>query len=205
VELSLGAELLMLAVDPTDGGLLPHNRRRLLKALAAADDGAGGGRLAGRRARRRALDELRAASVVDDAGALRRARLTDPARARRRFADLVRGMTENELNDGRDRELLLLLAWIGALAGRLSKSERRLAARRLHAWGQAADEALQPEGGAPQPSSDAYGAIAALGGMTALSVAAYDGFGPTDSGAAHGGGHDGGAGHDHGGGGHHHG
>src|SRR5256885_12065239 len=53
------------------------------------------------------------------------------------FRSLVRGMTQNELDDGRDRELLLLLAWIGALAGRLSKSERRLAARRLHAWGQA--------------------------------------------------------------------
>src|SRR4051812_40353367 len=141
----------MLALDPKDGGLLPHKRRRLLKALAAAEDGGRSGRLAGRGARRRALHELQAAGVVDDAGALRRVRLTDPAAARRRFADLVRGMTENELNDGRDRELLLLLAWIGTLAGRLSKSERRLAARRLHAWGQAADDVWQPEGGPAYP------------------------------------------------------
>jgi hypothetical protein len=200
VELSLGAELLMLVVDPKDGGLLPHNPRRLLKALVAAEDGGGGGR----RARRRALHELHAAGVVDDARALRRVRLTDPAGARRRFADLVRGMTQDELDDGRDRELLLLLAWIGALAGRLSKSERRLAARRLHAWGQAADDVWRPEGSPADPVRDGYGAVAALGGITALSVAAYDGFGATDSGAAHhSGGHDGAAGHHHGGGGHH--
>jgi hypothetical protein len=52
----------------------------------------------------------------------------------------------------------------------------------------------RPDGGAPQPIPDAYGAIAALGGVSALAVAAYDGFGSSDSGgvAHHAGGHHGG-------------
>lgn len=196
MELSLGAELLMLAVDTRDGGLVPHDRRRLLKALAAAEEGGSSGRLAGRSARRRAMRELEAAGLVGGGGVLGRMKLTDPAAARARLAQLVRGMTEGELSDGRDREVLLLLAWAGVLVGRLSKSERRIAARRLRSWGQAASDVWQPEGQAPAPIPDAHGAVAALGGMVALSSAAYDGFGSFDAGGDghHHGGHHGGAG-----------
>jgi hypothetical protein len=203
MEHSLGAELLMLAIDPKDGGLLPHNRSRLLKALAAAEDGGRTGRIAGVRARRLAMRELEAAGLVHDAGVARRMRLTDPAAGRRRFAHLARALTENEVEHARDRELLVLLAWAGLLAGRLSKGERRLAARRLRAWGQETGGVWQPEGSAPQAIPDAYGAVAALGGIAALAVAAHDGFGSLDSGGAahHVGGHDAGGGHH--GGGHH--
>jgi hypothetical protein len=125
-ELSLPAELVLLAIDPKRGGLLPRKRRRFRQALGVAE---GGGR--GRGARRRALRELRRAGLAARRGVPRRVRLLDPADAGRRFARLRTAINEGEAEDQRDWVLLVLLAYSGLLAGRLSKSERRAAARML--------------------------------------------------------------------------
>ncbi|HEX8648589.1 MAG TPA: hypothetical protein VF715_16970 [Thermoleophilaceae bacterium] len=119
-ELSLPAELLLLAIDPERGGLLPRRRRRFRRAFRAA----GGGR-------RQALRELREAGLARRGGVRRRIRLTDPAEARRRFQRLRETIAAGAAEDPRDVLLLALLAYSGLLAGRLTKGERRRAARML--------------------------------------------------------------------------
>jgi hypothetical protein len=119
-ELSLPAELLLLSIDPERGGLLPRRQRRFRRALRAA-----GG------SRRRALRELRAAGLAARGGRRRRIRLTDPAEARRRFKRLRDVIAAGTADDQRDVLLLVLLAYSGVLQSRLSKSERRRAARML--------------------------------------------------------------------------
>ena len=144
VNLSLTAELILLAIDPEKGGLFPRRRRRFRKALAATDiAGRGDARMGvwgARRARRRALGELERAGLVEERRLFGRLRLADRTRARERFSELVRCVREDEL-DPRDRELLLLLAWSGVLVRRLSRDERRLAVRRLRKWVPSAEAA----------------------------------------------------------------
>ena len=134
-DLSLTAELLLLAIDPGRGGLFPRRRRRFRKALAAAHQAErGDARRAAkgaRGARREAVRELERVGLVQPRRVFGRLRLADSTRAGKRFQQLVRCVQENELTDPRDRELLLLLAWSGVLAHRLSYEERRLAVRRL--------------------------------------------------------------------------
>lgn len=151
-ELSLTAELLLLAIDPARGGLLPRHRRRFRKALAAADlaDRGGGRRWpwAASRARRGALGELERAEILQPRRPFGRPRLADRAVAARRFDRLCRGLRDEGLSGSRDRELLLLVAWSGVLAKRLSKADRRLAARRLRRLGTAPQQAsLVPQAG----------------------------------------------------------
>jgi hypothetical protein len=124
----------LLAIDPSEGGLFPHNRRRFRKALAhahRADRDAARTALPGAgRARREAVRELERAGLVEPSRVVGRLRLADRA-ARSRFHQLVRCVREDQLTDPRDRVLLLLLAGSGVLAHRLSYEERRLAARQL--------------------------------------------------------------------------
>ena len=115
--LSLAAEVLLLSIDPADGGLLVR-RRRLKKALAAA-----GGSY------RAALAELRDAGV---AGGGRSPVLIDRAPAGARFRRLQDAIREDDFADSDEFELFLLLAWTGVLARRLAADDRRRAARRLN-------------------------------------------------------------------------
>ncbi len=134
-DLSLSAELLLLAIDPTEGGLFPHHSRRFRKALAhahRADRGDATTGPLGRRTgpRREAVRELERAGLVERRWVFGRLRLADQE-ARRRFHQLVRCLRDDDLTDPRDRVLLLLLAGSGVLAHRLSYEECRLAARQL--------------------------------------------------------------------------
>ena len=124
-DLSLGAELLLLSVDPAKGGLFPHRRRRLRRALR----GAGG--QSGRRARREALRELELAGLIEPHRLGSRLRLADRAQAAQRFNRVRRCLRDDDFADPHDRALVVLLAWTGVLARRLSRDERRVALRRL--------------------------------------------------------------------------
>jgi len=126
-DLSLTAELLLPAVDPGDGGLLPHSRRRLRRALAASRGTGHGLPGAAWRARRAATDELARAGLVSKRGL----RLTDPRRASARFGRVRTALYEPDAADARDLELPVLLAWCGVLGQRLTRDERRLAHRRV--------------------------------------------------------------------------
>lgn len=130
--LSLSAELLLLAIDPGLGGLVPHNRGRFRRALArtrASDTGARQWRW---RAQREALQELERAGLLQPRGAFGgRVQLADRRRAVTRFNRLRKCLDEDNLSEPRDRELALLLAWTGVLQHRLSRDERRIAARRI--------------------------------------------------------------------------
>jgi hypothetical protein len=133
-ELSLGAELLLLSVDPARGGLL-GKRRRMRKALRATGSG-----------RRRALGELRAARLITRDRPLGRIRLADRAEAGARFRHLREALADGTLDadgadEGRERDLAMLLAWTGALGARLSAHERRVASRRIRALAQSARRA----------------------------------------------------------------
>jgi hypothetical protein len=127
-DLSLGAELLLLSVDPADGGLLPHKRRRMRKALRAAGT-----------TRRRAEKELVEAKLVTGTGPFQRIALVDRSVPGGRFRRLREALAEDTLGDGRDRDLVFLLAWSGVLGARLSAHERRTAARRIRALAQSID------------------------------------------------------------------
>ena len=133
-DLSLGAELLLLSVDPGDSGLL-GKRRRIRRALRAAGS-----------SRRQALGELRAAGLVTRDGPVGRVRIADRAQAAARFGRLREALAEGRLDDrsteeGRERDLVMLLAWTGALGARLSAHERRVASRRIRALAQKAQQA----------------------------------------------------------------
>lgn len=143
-DLSLAAETLLLAIDPGRGGLLARNRRRFRKAVSAAHRVAQGG--SGRPhawAIAQARGELAHAGLIVSGRPFAELRLTDTARAARRFQDLRRGLLEGDLSDPRDQGLAALLAWSGILAGRLSRDEWRIAVRRLRGM------AATPAGRAP--------------------------------------------------------
>ena len=137
--LSLPAELHLLAIDPSSGGLLPRRRLRFRKALAAAEAAhrGGGGRpgvTASVRGRRRALRELEAADLLKSRRPFGRMRLADSSAAGVRFQRLLSCLRDGKDLPPRDRELALLLAWSGLLAERLSKGDRRIVARRLRGF-----------------------------------------------------------------------
>lgn len=191
---SLPAELLLLAIDPVDGGVLAKSRRRLRRALAyaAIADGSGpAGPLRGHRALRSARAELLAQGLAERRG--RRLRLVDRTHAARLF-NHVRGCEAGCESHERHRSLFVLLAWSGVLRRRLSRGERRLALRRLR-------------GIVPPPHGDRQGALQGLGALgTVAAFASFDivgdsGLGLGDFGGAGGGGGGGGGGADGGGGG----
>lgn len=125
---SLMAEVLLLAIEPGQGGLLVK-RRKLRPALRAATE-VEGGRRGGRGALREARRELTDAGLIER-GPLRRVRLVDRAAAVRRFNTLQRAAATGEFSDERDQQLFVLLAGCGVLARRFNRDERRLARRRL--------------------------------------------------------------------------
>jgi hypothetical protein len=137
-ELSLVAELLLLAIAPSKGGLAVPSKARLKEALALAEAAQqSGGRPArsGGGAFRRARAELLRAGLVARHGLLGRdLRLTDLKAAAERFHRVQRNVRDNSFPTERDRELLVLLAWAGALGNRMSRDERRLASRRLRGF-----------------------------------------------------------------------
>lgn len=130
--LSLTAELLLLAINPADGGLFPRDRGRFRKALRETYRSDRGERRSAWRARRHALLELELAGIVEPPRGLgRRLRLADRGRAADRFHRLQRCLDQDDFPEPRDRELAILLAWSGVLARRLSRGQRRIAVRRL--------------------------------------------------------------------------
>lgn len=150
-DLSLGAELLLLSIDPGDGGLLPHKRRRMRKALRAAGSD-----------RHRALRELRSAGLVARDLPFGRIRLVDRAAAGARFRRLKDALAEDAPADGRDRDLVFLLAWAGVLGARLSAHERRAASRRIRSLAETAQrsQGIAPANAALSPLILALGVAA---------------------------------------------
>lgn len=130
-DLSLSAELLLFAIDPADGGLVPHDRGRFREALADSERSNGHKRRWG--ARRRALRELERAGLVEPRRQfLGRVRLADRDRAAAYVHRLRKCLRDDEFATPRDRELAIILAWAGVLTHRLgSRDERRIAARRI--------------------------------------------------------------------------
>jgi hypothetical protein len=133
--------------------------------------------------------ELEQAGLVATTGVRRRLRVLDAPRAAERFHRLRRCIRDDEFPQQRDRELLLLLAWSGVLARRLSREERKIALRRLRGIaGQQPDESgvwRAPLSGR-QPRWEgtwALGAVAALGGADLLVDGASGDFGGADGGA----------------------
>jgi len=124
--------LLLLAINPADGGLFPRDRGRFRQALSETYRSDRGERRSAWRARRHALLELELAGIVEPPRGLgRRLRLADRGRAADRFHRLQRCLDQDDFPEPRDRELAILLAWSGVLARRLSRDQRRIAARRL--------------------------------------------------------------------------
>jgi hypothetical protein len=119
--LSLAAEVLLLSIDPGDGGLLAE-RRRVKRAVGAA-----GGSLDD------ALAELEQAGLVRGSLGLLgdRVALVDRAPAGVRFRALQQAIRDDTLEGDREWDLFVLLAQSGVLARRLPRNERRAAASRL--------------------------------------------------------------------------
>jgi hypothetical protein len=133
--LSLGAELLLVAIDPVHGGLLPRRRRRFRRALAAAQGFGRATPLGGWRGRRRAHRELESAGLLASDASARRPRLADLEARTGVLRRIRRCVRDEAAGEARDRELLLLMGWSGLLSGWLSRDERRLALRRLQESG----------------------------------------------------------------------
>ena len=133
--LSLAAELLLFAIDPAHGGLLPRRRRRFRRALARAYRADRPGRdwpWVALLARRRATRELAQAGLTASRLLTSpRLRLADRPLAMRRFRRLCGALLEDESPAARELALALLLAWSGILHRRLTRDERRVAARRV--------------------------------------------------------------------------
>jgi uncharacterized membrane protein YgcG len=189
--LSLPAELLLVAIDPNRGGLLPRRRRRFRRALAGAQGFSRIAPLAGWRARRRAYGELERARLLAPDSTASRPRLAD-REARTAVMQRVRRCVRDEAaGEPRDRELLLLMAWCGLLAEWLSRDERRLALRRLH--------------DGPAPQTHGIAALGFVGADATADLFAEAGFGDFGGGEAGGlepgGASEGGGGGDGGGGG----
>lgn len=135
MDLSMPAELLLLAIDPANGGVLAKSRRRLRRALAHAafaDGGASVSLLRGRGARGPSRRELVQSGLVERRAARRRLHLVDRPYAARLF-NHVRNCTSECPRYQRHSVLFILLAWSGVLRRRLPRGERRLALRRLRA------------------------------------------------------------------------
>lgn len=131
------AELLLLAIAPSKGGLAVPSKSKLKRALALAEATERGLRApkSARGAFRRARGELMRSGLVARHGRFgRELRLTDLKAAAARFHQVQRNVRENSFPSERDRELLVLLAWSGALGRRLSRDERRMASRRIAAF-----------------------------------------------------------------------
>ena len=192
--LSLPAKLLLLSVDPAEGGLLAKSPRRLRRALAhaAAAEGGRAGRAGGRSALRGARAELQAANLVERRGAFGRLHLLDRSHAARTF-NHVRGCEPTCTEHERDQILFVLIAWSGVLRRRLSRDERRVALRRLSRL------VPLPHGERQQALQGvwALGAVAAVAHADLLSDAGFGfggGGGGDGDGGAGGGGGDGGDG-----------
>ncbi len=197
MEPSLPAELLLLAIDPADGGVLAKSPRRLRRALAYAAVAQPGGPArprGGHGSLRSARAELLAAGLAECRGPRRRLHLVDRAHAARLF-NHVRACEPDCQSHERHRSLYVLLAWSGVLRRRLSRGERRLALRRLRAI-------------VPPPHGDRQGALrglwvlGAFPAFASLDVVGDSGLGAGDfGGGGDGGGGGGGGGGDGGGGG----
>ncbi len=211
--LSLPAEVLLLSIDPAEGGLLPHRRRRLRKALGLASRGSAD---AGPGSGGTAIEELEAAGIAARRGLRRRLEVIDRRAAGASWRRLTAAISAGEEPGVRDGELILLLAWTGVLSHRLSRYERRLAARHLRRLG--ADSIEEPRirgaGDGRALATDGVGHLGWLGvgGMATMAAVAtselgasavsgiYAGGGSADGGAD-GGGDSAGGGGDGGGGG----
>ncbi len=216
-QLSLVAELLLFAIDPDEGGLLPRHRRRFRRALARACRAERAGHswpVFAMLARREARRELAQAGLIDSRSLTsRRLRLADRPFATRRFRRLCGALLEDDSPAARDLALALLLAWSGILPRRLTRDERRVAARRLRRFARkplfAATLQAPLSGIAPEPEwLSGLGRVAYEAqedvAVDVISDFANDGFGGIDFGAAGGGadaGFGGGGGGDGGGGG----
>ena len=151
-DLSLTAEVLLLAIDPGPGGLFRHDGRRFRKLLAAthrSDTGRGAGLPgAGGRARRAAVREL------EDAGLLKpgQLELADRAWPSERFRQVQNCIEDGGVVESRDCELLLALAWSGVLIHRLGRHQRRVARRQLKLLIPSPEEGdvFHPPGGEPR-------------------------------------------------------
>jgi hypothetical protein len=170
MELSLGAELLLVATDPNRGGLLPRRRRRFGRALAAVEGRSRWAPLAGRRARRAAHAELRAAGVLAPDSTARTPRLAEREPRTEVLRRVRRCIRDDEAGEPRDRELLLLMAWCGLLTEWLSRDERRLALRRLQ--------------DRPVPATQGVGALGWIGMAASADLFAEAGFGDYGGGEA---------------------
>jgi hypothetical protein len=146
--LSLAAELLLLSFDPGTRELFPTRRGRLEHALGAADVEDAGDheessaralRRRGRRARERALAELRAAGLVEPG---RKPVLADRTVLARHYERLQGCLRANRFPEERDRVLVLLLTSTGALGRRLRGRDPR--------WFERVVGGLVPE---PNPTS----------------------------------------------------
>jgi hypothetical protein len=129
--LSPAAELFVTAIDPKSGRLVRRRRRRFRKALAAFSTARGPGRAAA--ARRTAIRELRARGMIERSVRPGHHPVVPGSGYGTPFARIRRGIETGEFDDERDQALFGLLAWTGVLAQRLSRSERRTAAKRLKA------------------------------------------------------------------------
>jgi hypothetical protein len=184
-DLSLSAELLLLAVNPAHGGLLPRRRRRRLRnALTAArmvdDSSARGTAFSGWRAGRVARRELLSADLIERKVLLRTAKLTDRRPAGRRFRALWDCIEADEFPDQRSRDLAVLLASSGVLAERLTSHQRWIAWRRLKGL-MARDETgawvVPLTGAAPLSDGIAALGVAAFRGIEGLVTDSVDGSG----------------------------
>ncbi len=196
-KLSLPAEVLLLSIDPADGGLLVRrrrHRRRLRKALKAAGSSWG-----------EALGELETAGLVRRTGPLgRRLELIDRAPGGRRFRELRDLIRKDKLTKPRDVELFVILAWTGVLARRLPRQERRVAssrARRLGSTMAGADAARTMPAIADLGLAGAGGGFGSFDSGGMLDGSGLDGGAGGDGGGGWFGGGDGGGGGDSGGGG----
>ena len=169
-QLSLGAELLLLSIDPASGGLLVRRRhRRRRRRAVRADAGS----------YRAAVGELRRAGLAAGGGPFRPLVLADRQTAASRLRALEAAIRDNELSNQRDTDLLVLLAWTGVLAKRLPAQLRRLTARRLRQLGKAyADaEAASPRAPRALGSAEIPAIFLALGIVDLRhTVNAFDGM-----------------------------
>jgi hypothetical protein len=168
--LSLGAELLLVGIDPNRGGLLPRRKRRFRKGLAAGEGLSTRLPLSGWRARRRAYAELERGGVLAPDSTPRRPRLGDRDARTAVLRRVRRCVQDKAADEPRDRELLLLMAWTGLLSDWLSRDERRLALRRLQ--------------DSPARATQGIGAFGLVGGVATADLFGEAGFGDFGGGEA---------------------
>jgi hypothetical protein len=125
--LSLAAEVLLLAVDPSHGGLLVR-RGPLRGALEQARALEGGGERGAYRAARR---ELVRAGVIELSGLWRTPRIANRTAAKQHFSRMIERVETREPLPERDLQLLGVLAAAGVLDARLNTHQRSRAGRKL--------------------------------------------------------------------------